>query len=107
MYTTAIQYSGTQTMLHALLPSLHPYAMPHVYDFLSSDEPKQRVSEKVNNLKPEMSVMKVMIEAELRVLDARKQTSLVLARQACMFELLFTIFMCVRWKKIKCFFKLK
>ncbi len=79
-------------MLHALLPSLHPYAMPHVYDFLSSDEPKQRVSEKVNNLKPEMSVMKVMIEAELRVLDARKQTSLVLARQACMFELLFTIF---------------
>lgn len=68
--TIQMQHSGTQKILHALLHSLHPYAMPHVYDFLPSDEPKQRVSEKINLLKPEISVMKVMIEAELRVLDA-------------------------------------
>ncbi len=72
--------------------------MPHVYNFLSSDEP----------LKPEISVMKVMIEAELHdVNERKKQTSLVLARQACMFELLFTIFHVRKMEENKMLFLLK
>ncbi len=72
--------------------------MPHVYNFLSSDEP----------LKTEISVMKVMIEAELRDLNEwKKQTSLVLARQVCMFELLFTIFHVLKREENKMLFLLK